>query len=100
MSPGRGPSHNRGPLRARPRGLQRAGLIAIALLLLGAFAAPGASADIPSCDLYADPSAPAGGSGTFGSPINTFQGLANALTPGETGCLKSGSVFHENVDLS
>src|SRR4051812_43891269 len=100
MSSGRGPSHIRWLHRERLKRIHRATLIAVALLVVAAFAAPSASAAIPTCDLYADPAAPAGGSGTFDNPISTFQRLADALTPGQTGCLASGAVFHDNVDLS
>jgi hypothetical protein len=63
-------------------------------------AAPAASAAIPECKLFANPSAAPGGSGQATSPFNTFQALANALGPGETGCLAPSATFNENVDLS
>jgi hypothetical protein len=99
MHRGRGPTHHKAPQGGGARSALLGSAVA-ALLALGAIAAPTASAAIPQCTLYADPAAAPGGSGQPTSPFNTFQALARALGPGETGCLAAGATFHDNIDLS
>jgi Right handed beta helix region len=46
-----------------------------------------------TCDAFASPQGSDSGPGTFSSPFRTAQELVDALAPGQTGCLKSGTYY-------
>ena len=85
-------STRRVPDRRSLRSLGSGG--AAALLLATIFALPSfAQADgvSASCDRVAAPSGSDSAAGTVAAPLRTAQALANALAPGQVGCLRAGS---------
>ncbi|HTX10912.1 MAG TPA: right-handed parallel beta-helix repeat-containing protein [Solirubrobacteraceae bacterium] len=52
-----------------------------------------------TCDLYASPLGSDSGPGTISAPFRTVQELADALGPGQTGCLESG-VYYGDVRIA
>jgi Right handed beta helix region len=46
-----------------------------------------------TCDLFASPLGSDSGPGTVSSPFRTVQELVDALVPGQTGCLESGTYY-------
>jgi parallel beta-helix repeat protein len=51
------------------------------------------------CSLYAGPGGSDSAAGSAGAPFGTAQRLANALAPGQTGCLQAGT-YKEDLRLS
>jgi hypothetical protein len=76
--------------------LAAAALCAVMLAL-----SAGTASAAPDCTLYAapPPSGSAGGTGTLDKPYGSVQQLANSMAPGDVGCLLSGAVFNETVDI-
>jgi len=72
-----------------------------ALVLVGALTGPIAksSGASPPCTYYAATNGSDANPGSATAPFSTVQRLANALTPGQTGCLSSGT-FAGDVSLS
>jgi hypothetical protein len=66
-------------------------LLVLAGLMAGGVAAAPASAAGTGCDLFASPSGSDRANGRAGSPLASVAGLDGALSPGQTGCLESGS---------
>jgi len=92
--------------RKRVAAASRLGLVALAAaivsssgLLTAGRAGDEAIAATPDavCDLYAAPSGRNGGRGTAEKPFRTAQRLADALRPGQVGCLRSGT-YKESWD--
>lgn len=50
-----------------------------------------AAASVGGCDLYASPAGSDTAGGTASSPFKTVQHLADALVPGQVGCLREGT---------
>ncbi len=74
----------------------RTALFLVALVL--ASCGSGAAADVASaCDRFAAPSGGDRAAGTEGQPFRTVQRLADALRPGQTGCLRTG-VYDQMTD--
>ena len=78
-------------------GLGRGLSLALACAVMGVLGHTGSALAASTCQLYADSAAPPGGNGLAVQPFNSVQALLNALAPGQTGCLKAGSVFTETV---
>jgi hypothetical protein len=75
----------------RAGGLALAALCAVAGQAAPAEAAPAQAAPV-SCSLYSSPSgSDASGDGSQANPFQSAQQLINSLTPGQTGCLTSGT---------
>jgi hypothetical protein len=75
--------------------------VAIALLVAVCSAclvvpAGGAAGAATVCTLVASPSGSDSAAGTVSAPFQTAQKLVSSLTPGETGCLETGT-YNENV---
>jgi len=67
-------------------------VIGVALARAGSFAGVAGAAPVAStCTLYAAPSGNDANSGSSATPFKTFQRLADALTPGAVGCLRTGT---------
>ncbi len=64
------------------------GLLTLTLTL--AIAAGGYGAT-PSCDLYASPGGSDSAAGSLDAPLRSVQRLADALSPGQVGCLRAGA---------
>ena len=82
---------------ASARGRMAAAAGAIATVAVAALTAssPGAV----SCDRVAAPSGSDSAAGTAASPYRTTQKLADSLTPGQTGCLRSG-LYEQDVKVT
>lgn len=61
------------------------------LLLAGLSACAAGTARPPRCDRYASPAGRDGAAGTRAQPLRSVQRLADALRPGQTGCLRAGT---------
>jgi hypothetical protein len=62
-------------------------LIALVLALLG----PASASAVVSCDRYASPVGSDSAAGTLEKPYRTVSKLLSSLTPGQDGCLRSGT---------
>ena len=74
-------------------------LAAVAVYLLS-ISGPASAAGSPVCSLYAATSGSPSARGTFAAPLATPQQLADALQPGQTGCLRGGTYAVASVRLS
>ncbi|HTB70444.1 MAG TPA: right-handed parallel beta-helix repeat-containing protein [Solirubrobacteraceae bacterium] len=78
--------------RASPRSAVAAGVAALALGAALALPGRAAAESAPTrCDKVAAPSGSDSAAGTAEAPLRTAQALANALAPGQVGCLRAGS---------
>lgn len=59
--------------------------------VLATFAFTGSAVAAVGCDLYASPSGSDLATGLLGSPLKSLPALDEALAPGQTGCLESGT---------
>jgi hypothetical protein len=74
------------------RGMRWLGTLGVALASMGGVAAVAASASVSvSCSLYASPGGSDAASGSVASPFRSAQKLVDALSAGQTGCLRGGS---------
>jgi hypothetical protein len=90
-----------GVVGARVRWLLALALpVALLLLPAGASSAPlGTVTTASACNLVASPTGSDTASGTIAAPFQTVQKLVNSLTPGETGCVETGT-YDEDVRIA
>src|ERR1700760_1564370 len=81
-------------MRAYRRTLLLLVITVVATCALGASAASAAT----TCDLYASPSGSGSGSGSLSHPVATVQQLDWGLSPGQPGCLLSGTYGSVSTD--
>ena len=75
------------------RGLRWLGILGVVLAsaVAASVAVPAAALASVSCSLYASPAGSDAASGSLASPFRSAQKLVDALSAGQTGCLRGGS---------